>query len=354
MPGLQAFPSIHHKHRTTAHIQGTANVSWFSFSVHPTLSSTLHSRPNYLIACILVCSLLTLLLILSHSLTHSIYVSYEYLWCTVQYCTVTYQNNIDKPLDESYWCTEKMSRTLVEARFSSVLKTSVQTRQVPRKKGAMQIHSERCRTIVELSVSDMKQADIARRLKLHRATVSAIIKRYNRKKTIKWVETRGRKYCLIKRSLRLLKSYVCKSCFQTLHLITAKFVENIGINDSVSILRRCLHQLKLNSYMAVPKPFLKPRHIKARIKCARSYSKWHDCKWSQVAFSDESSFAVCSSNKRMRLLRKKNERFLRLHSSPTFKYGYEVVSVWGAFSVHGRTTLVNYLRTGTKSSINIF
>ena len=100
--------------------------------------------------------------------------------------------------------------------------------------------------------------------------------------------------------------------------------------------------------MTVPKPFLKARHIKARLKWARSYSKWNHCNWAQVAFSDESSFVVRSSRKGTRVWRKPNERFLPQHCSPTCESGYEVVSVWGAFSVRVRASLVKVSGTSNQ------
>ena len=190
----------------------------------------------------------------------------------------------------------------------------------------------------------MKQADIFRRLKFHRTTLSAIAKRCNGKKSFKRVETRGRKYCVNEGSLCLLKSYVRKICFQAHYAVTTKSVENTGITVSVSTLRKCLHRLKLNSYMAVLKPFLKPQHIKARLEWARSYSKWDHSKWSQASFSDESSFVVCSSKKGMQVWRKKNERFLLQHCSPTFKSGYDVVPVLGAFQFMSVLLWSKYLR----------
>ena len=45
-------------------------------------------------------------------------------------------------------------------------------------KGAKKIHSERPQTIVVLLKSGMRKAEIARRLKLYRSIVSAILKRY--------------------------------------------------------------------------------------------------------------------------------------------------------------------------------
>ena len=172
-----------------------------------------------------------------------------------------------------------------------------------RPKEAKEIRSERCQTIVVLSKSVMRQAEIASRLKLHRCTASAILKRYKGKHSYVKVETRGRKQCLNERSLRLLKSYVHQNCFESLHSITRKFKIEIDITASVSRVRRYLHRLKLKSYMTVPKPFLKVRHIKALLKWAKSYSKWNHCNWAQVAFSDGSSFVLRSSRKGTRVWR---------------------------------------------------
>ena len=148
-----------------------------------------------------------------------------------------------------------------------------------RKKGAMQIHPEQCWTIVELSSSGMKQENIALHLKLHRAAVSAILKRYKGNKTFIPVKTRHGKYGLNERSYFCRNLIFCKSCFQSLHVITAKFVEDTGITVPVSIVWRCLRRSNSNGYVAVLKSFLKTRHTKNPLEWTERYSKWDHSKW---------------------------------------------------------------------------
>ena len=64
---------------------------------------------------------------------------------------------------------------------------------------------------------------------------------------------------------------------------------------------------------------------------AKNYSKWDDNKWSKVAFSDESTFALRPSQKSARVWRKRGDRYKPFYRMPTFKSCFKSISVWGLF-----------------------
>ena len=57
-------------------------------------------------------------------------------------------------------------------------------------------------------------------------------------------------------------------------------------------------------------------------------------------FTDESTFTVRSIKNRLRVWRKPGHSWEQQCTVPTFKSGFQSVSVWGGFSKQGRTCLV--------------
>ncbi len=62
--------------------------------------------------------------------------------------------------------------------------------------------------------------------------------------------------------------------------------------------------------------------------------------WGKVTFSDESTFTVKPTSVRKHVWRKQGERYRTVNMVPTFKSGFESISVWAAFSLKGRTPLI--------------
>ena len=183
----------------------------------------------------------------------------------------------------------------------------------------------------------MKIFHIGKVLKMPRTTISSIVKREKLRSVTK---TRGRKALLCVRSLRRLRRQLDYNPFKSLSQITVEFNAYNGLQLSERTMRRCIHKLKINSYVSVQKPFLTKQHIIARVKWAKDHKEWTPMQWSNVAFTDESTFTVRWTKNRARVWRTKDRRYDLKYVTPTFKSGYKTVNVWGAFSVRGRTSLV--------------
>ena len=59
-----------------------------------------------------------------------------------------------------------------------------------------------------------------------------------------------------------------------------------------------------------------------------------------MIFTDESTFTVRPISNRQHIWRQKGKRWMQRYTVPTFKSGYQNVSVWGGFSKLRRTPLV--------------
>ena len=62
--------------------------------------------------------------------------------------------------------------------------------------------------------------------------------------------------------------------------------------------------------------------------------------WSNVMFRDESCVSVRPKRNRLNFRRRKGMKLRQRLTVLTFKSGYQRVSVWGGFSLRGRTPLV--------------
>ena len=67
---------------------------------------------------------------------------------------------------------------------------------------------------------------------------------------------------------------------------------------------------------------------------------WNIIQRGKVAFSNESTCTIKPIAVRKRVLRKQGERYKTSNLIPTFKSGYQYISVWAAFSVNGCTPLI--------------
>ena len=193
---------------------------------------------------------------------------------------------------------------------------------------------------------------IAEHYKMKRPTVSNVIRRY-KNNTVGNKKKMGRKPKLSERGMRLLKKYVLQNCFEPLYVITARFNAATKLQLSINTTRRYIKKLKMYSYVAIQKPFLRKKNISARIKWAMMHKNWTLNQWSKVAFTDEASFTVRPMRNRLKVWRHRGKGMLPNNIVPTFKSGYQTISVWGCFSMHGRTPPVGTIGSFTSATYRV-
>ena len=140
---------------------------------------------------------------------------------------------------------------------------------------------------------------------------------------------------LTPRSVRMLQQYIYKNRFLAAYKIDAEFNAYSCIKISKRSIRRYIKRLNIKSYVAVQKPYLSSKNILARKHWAGVHENWDSDLWSRVTCIDESSFAV-----RPRVWRRKGERYNQQCTTPTLKWGYELILLWVAFSARGRMPFV--------------
>ena len=133
---------------------------------------------------------------------------------------------------------------------------------------------------------------------------------------------------------------VKKYRFKPIHQVASIFRTASGERLCVKTIRRVCHANGIRNYNAVSKPYLTKKHVASRLNWAVTRRNWMVTDWGNVMFSDESSFTIRPTKLRARVWRKEGTRYNPDNLVPTFKSGYVSLSVWGGFSMYGRTPLV--------------
>ena len=112
-----------------------------------------------------------------------------------------------------------------------------------------------------------------------------------------------------------------------------------NLNVSVDTVKRRLHAAGLVSRVSARRPKLSLAHRAARRRWSARHSRWTQLQWSRVLFSDESKFNLLTSDRRIRVWRRRGERFNEDCIQQVAPHGGGSVMVWGGFSAQHRTPL---------------
>lgn len=113
----------------------------------------------------------------------------------------------------------------------------------------------------------------------------------------------------------------------------------LSLNVSLCTIRRRLAQAGLRSRIACQKPRLSPREKETRLVFAEDHMSWKEEDWSQVVFSDESTF-VSRWDQQQRVWRLVGTRYDPDYIKTVASSGRCSVSVWGFMTRHGLGPLV--------------
>ena len=160
----------------------------------------------------------------------------------------------------------------------------------------------------------------------------------------------GRKSILDEHRLRRFHRCVRKQCFASLYVIVAYCNQQSGFKLSKRTASCCMRQIKVYSIVSIQKPFISYRNIRRRVMWVRKHRYWTEEQWARVVFTDESCFLVKPAKNYIRVWHMRGEHLHPDHIIPTFKSGYQCVSVWACFSKYGRTPLVGYCGTFTQTT----
>lgn len=187
--------------------------------------------------------------------------------------------------------------------------------------------------------------------KVHSATVKRVWERYQRTGDVAnaWNEE-GRPPALTQEDRERLEEAVIEDRY----LSCSELKDLLGFDVSLATINRELNDLGYNAYKTIKKPFLSESNMNQRFEFAEEHEDWELEDWSQVIFSDESSFSVLNSDGRSFVWRKEDEIDLPENIQLIEQFPRTIL-VWGAISAQGVGPLIRIHGTLTgKDYLDLF
>jgi hypothetical protein len=121
----------------------------------------------------------------------------------------------------------------------------------------------------------------------------------------------------------------------------AKYINSIITNPvSTQTVRNTLQQNRFKSYVKKKKPYLSPKHRKARLAFAQKYGSWTIEDWKCVIWSDETKINRFGSDGCRYMWKRQGDPLRDREVDPTVKFGGGNIMVWGCTGWNGPGILV--------------
>ena len=205
--------------------------------------------------------------------------------------------------------------------------------------GRRNVPEDKCKAIYDAICMGTTVTTVAKYYDMPKSRVSNIVRRLESRAQGWIAKKRGRREKPDSDSLKKLESIVIANRFTPLRKIAAIFNAQGTISISTRRSRRYIQNIGFKNRVAVRKPFICSANLVERTHWALRHWHWSMFEWSRIVFTDESHFEVRPVKRNMGVWRKDGERYSTEYMLPTFKSGYELVNVWGAFSFSGRAPL---------------
>jgi len=137
----------------------------------------------------------------------------------------------------------------------------------------------------------------------------------------------GRPSILTERDKNHLERAVKLNRFTPLRHIASQ----LPLNASIDTCRNALKERGMNQYEAAKKPYLRPENVRKRKDWCKDIGSWPDEEWNKVIWTDESSLELGLSSRKVKVWRKKGERYKADCLAPNKRSGRISVMFWGCF-----------------------
>ena len=114
----------------------------------------------------------------------------------------------------------------------------------------------------------------------------------------------------------------------------------LGINAQTIRNRLRQNNIPIRARRPYTDPILTTRHRTARLLWAQRHLHWTRRQWHNVIFSDESRFSLIHADGRVRVYRRRNERYAQCCVRERYRLGGGSVMVWGVIMGNGKTDLM--------------
>ncbi len=186
----------------------------------------------------------------------------------------------------------------------------------------------------------MNVAAVSRSIGCSRSTISRLRSRFLDTGSLKDRPRAGRPRKTSDNEYRYITLTSRRNRFYSGQKLANHLFVTTGTRISAKTARNRLHSAQLRARRPCVGVPLTRRHRRDRLNWAQRHLRWTQRQWHNVLFTDESRFAVQFSDGRLRVWRRKGERYDAANVIQRDRYGGGSVMVWGGISRNSKTTLV--------------
>lgn len=184
------------------------------------------------------------------------------------------------------------------------------------------------------------QREIAATLNVPRTTLRYALKRYEETDLFTRRPGSGGLRVTSARDDRFISIQLLRNRFLTAVEVRQRLQLVRGVNVSDRTVRRRIEEAGLHARRPAKGPELSRSHRVERLQFAREHVHWTPEQWSEVLFTDECRVALRAPDGRVRVYRRRGERFLANTTVQTASFHGGSVMVWGGITSERRTELV--------------
>ena len=141
------------------------------------------------------------------------------------------------------------------------------------------------------------------------STMSRLMIRFNATNSVKDSRRSGRSKATTQRQDNLIRTLTLRNRTITAQALQGQLRTAAGVTVSDQTFQNRLHAAGLRARRPVVRIPLKQRHRIHRLDWCRRHLRWNGLQWSRVAFSDESRFNLYFNDGRMRVYRRRGDRY---------------------------------------------
>lgn len=182
--------------------------------------------------------------------------------------------------------------------------------------------------------------EVSRRLQVSHSTIIRLRDRFIATGSSQERPHTGRPRATTRRQDRHLRLGALRDRTSTAATLRGHLRATTGANISCSTVRRRLREAGLRSRRPAVRPVLSAVNRTRRLAWARQHVTWTRQQWGRVLFSDESRFTLSFNDGRVRVWRRRGERYADATVREHNRYGGGSVMVWGGMSLGTRTPLL--------------
>ncbi len=177
---------------------------------------------------------------------------------------------------------------------------------------------------------------ISKALLISQNTVAKVVQTFKKDGTATISQRRpGCPRNLTPRQERLLMRRVEENRHASSLQLSKEVESQTGVTISCDTIRRTQQRNGMHGCRPRKKPFLKPRHKKARLEFARAHADKDEDYWDSILWSDETKINVFGTDGFKTVWRRKGEEYKEKCMVPTVKHGGGSVLMWGCMSAAG-------------------